>query len=131
MSHSHAGTGLLLTSYYLNLMLVRMEILSRSKLFIFEIRFARIIVVFDNEMVTVTVVLIINFILLLQISQFFISWFQAFVMFWMSCVIFLVVHRRMVFNSRRFGTLFHLHRQVDAKWVRVEGFSVVNMYKLD
>jgi hypothetical protein len=33
-----------------------------------------------------------------------------------SCVIFWVVLRRMVFNSRRFGTLclFHLHRRVDA-----------------
>jgi hypothetical protein len=46
------------------------------------------------------------------------SWFQAFAIFWMSCVTFWVVLRRMVFNSRRFGTLclFHLHRQVDAKF---------------
>jgi hypothetical protein len=35
----------------------------------------------------------------------------------LSCVTFWVVLRRMVFNSRRFGTmcLFHLHRRVDAK----------------
>jgi hypothetical protein len=34
--------------------------------------------------------------------------------FRMSCVIFWVVHRRMVFNSRRFGTLclFNLRRPV-------------------
>jgi hypothetical protein len=50
------------------------------------------------------------------------SWFQAFAMFWMSCVIFWVVHRRMVFNSQCFGTLclFDLHRRVDAKWVRID-----------
>jgi hypothetical protein len=37
--------------------------------------------------------------------------------FCLSCVTFWVVLRRMVFNSRRFGTLclFHLDRQVDAK----------------
>jgi hypothetical protein len=42
--------------------------------------------------------------------------FQAFAVFCVSCVIFWVVLRRMVFNSRRFGTLclFHLHRRVDA-----------------
>jgi ribosomal protein S19 len=38
----------------------------------------------------------------------------------------------MVFNSRHFGTLclFHLHRCVDAKWVRIKIFSVVNRYIL-
>jgi hypothetical protein len=38
--------------------------------------------------------------------------------FMKSCVNFWVVLRRMVFSSRRFGTmcLFHLHRHVDAKW---------------
>jgi hypothetical protein len=38
---------------------------------------------------------------------------------YLSCVTFWVVLRRMVFNSRCFGTLclLHLHRQVDAKWV--------------
>jgi hypothetical protein len=43
---------------------------------------------------------------------------------WMSCVTFCVVLRRMLFNSRRFGTLclFHLHRRVDAKWVMIEFF---------
>jgi hypothetical protein len=35
----------------------------------------------------------------------------------LSCVTFWVVLRRMVFNNRRFGTLFHLHRRVDAKSV--------------
>jgi hypothetical protein len=36
----------------------------------------------------------------------------------LSCVTFWIVLRRMVFNSRHFGTLslFHLHRQVDAKF---------------
>jgi hypothetical protein len=44
--------------------------------------------------------------------------FQAFAMFCMSCVTFWVVLWRMVFNSRRFGTLclFHLHRRVDVKF---------------
>jgi hypothetical protein len=47
------------------------------------------------------------------------SWFQAFAVFWMSCVIFWVVHQLMPFNSRRFGTLclFQLHRRVDASSV--------------
>jgi hypothetical protein len=37
----------------------------------------------------------------------------------LSCVTFWVVHRRMVFNSRRFGKLFvlHRHRQVVAKFM--------------
>jgi hypothetical protein len=44
-----------------------------------------------------------------------VAYFQ--VLSYMSCVIFWVVLRRMVFNSRRFGTLclFQLHRRVDAK----------------
>jgi hypothetical protein len=46
------------------------------------------------------------------------SLFHAFAVFWMSCVTFWVVLRRVVFNIRRFGTLclLHLHRRVDAKW---------------
>jgi hypothetical protein len=39
---------------------------------------------------------------------------------YMLCVTFWVVLRRMVFNSRRFGTLclFHLHRRVDASAIK-------------
>jgi hypothetical protein len=60
------------------------------------------------------------------------SWFQAFAVFWMSCELFWFVLRRMVFNSRRFGTLclFYFHRRVDAKWVRIEICGVVNRYIL-
>jgi hypothetical protein len=38
----------------------------------------------------------------------------------LSCVTFWVVFRRMVFNSRRFGTLclFHLYRRVDASAIK-------------
>jgi hypothetical protein len=45
----------------------------------------------------------------------------SFTSLYLSCVIFWVVLLRMVFNSRRFGTLclFHLHRRVDAKCVSV------------
>jgi hypothetical protein len=41
-------------------------------------------------------------------------------------VIFWVVLRRVVFNSRRFGTLclVHLHRRVDKKCVKVESYVV-------
>jgi hypothetical protein len=55
------------------------------------------------------------------------AWFQAFTIFRMLCVIFWVVHQRMVLNSRCFGTLcpFHLHRRMDAKCVRVESCGVV------
>jgi hypothetical protein len=44
----------------------------------------------------------------------------------MLCVIFWVVPRRVVFNSRHFGTLclFHLHRQVDMNCVKVESYVV-------
>jgi hypothetical protein len=40
-------------------------------------------------------------------------------MFCMSCVTFWVVLLRMVFDSRRFGTLclFHFHSRVDAKLI--------------
>jgi hypothetical protein len=37
------------------------------------------------------------------------SWFQAFAVFWMICVVFWVVPRRVVFNSWRLGTLCLLH----------------------
>jgi hypothetical protein len=50
----------------------------------------------------------------------------------MSCVIFWVVLRRKVFNSRRFGTLhlFHLHRRVDAKWVRIlTHFASIHLWR--
>jgi hypothetical protein len=45
---------------------------------------------------------------------------KVFLHYWityLSCVTFWVVHGRMAFNNRRFGTLclFHLHRQVDVK----------------
>jgi hypothetical protein len=50
----------------------------------------------------------------------------------MSCIIFWVVLRRMVFNSRRFGTLclLRLHTRVDAKCVRIESCVVANRYRL-
>jgi hypothetical protein len=46
--------------------------------------------------------------------------------FYLLCVIFCVVPRRVVFNSRRFGTLclFHLDRRVDMKCVKVESYVV-------
>jgi len=43
----------------------------------------------------------------------FYSWFQTFDMFWMLCAFFWVIPRRLIFICQRFGTLFHLHRQVD------------------
>jgi hypothetical protein len=39
-------------------------------------------------------------------------------------VIFWAVPRRVVFNSRRFGTLFHLHGRVDMKCVKLESYVV-------
>jgi hypothetical protein len=50
----------------------------------------------------------------------------------MPCVIFRVVLWRMGFNSRHFGTLcvFHLHRRVDAKCMRVENCDVADRYRL-
>jgi hypothetical protein len=48
----------------------------------------------------------------------------------MSCVTFWVVLRRMVFNSRRFGTLclFLLHMRVDATLVMTEFCDVADRY---
>jgi hypothetical protein len=45
-------------------------------------------------------------------------------------VMFWVVPRRVVFNSRRFGTLclFHLHRRVDMKCVKVESYVVEEIH---
>jgi len=40
------------------------------------------------------------------------SWFQTFAVFWMLYVVFWVIPRRLNFTYRRFGTLFHLYRQV-------------------
>jgi hypothetical protein len=45
------------------------------------------------------------------------SWFQAFAVFWMSCVTFWVVLRRMVFNSQRFGHFASTH----LRWWNIHG----------
>ena len=46
-------------------------------------------------------------------AGFLYSWFQAFAVFCMLYAIFWVIKLRLEFICRRFGTLFHLHRQVD------------------
>jgi hypothetical protein len=50
----------------------------------------------------------------------------------MSRVIFRVVPRRVVFNNRRFGTLclFHVHRRVDMKCVKLEASTDFKVYHL-
>jgi hypothetical protein len=47
------------------------------------------------------------------------SLFQAFALFYMLYAFFWVIPRRLEFKCRRFGTLFHLHRQVDVSRMKL------------
>jgi hypothetical protein len=58
------------------------------------------------------------------------SWFQAFAAFSMSCVTFCVFLRRMVFNSRRFRTLFlfNLHRPMKMEHTQCSETSAIKLH---
>ena len=53
------------------------------------------------------------------------SWFQTFAVFWMLYAFFWVIHRRLNFICRRFGTLslFHFHRLVGDEWHHLSAYE--------